>query len=444
MIPEKAKLEIRKRKAAGQTWTGIAQWMEEEYGIPIHRTTIQRWYDKEVYSDLGDYEIEEEDFNDAERIKLDKKVATHKAEAAFFKKLYEASIKDEAKKDIIIDAIKNNAPAFPASKTFKWDRTEARHQGKRSATPQVVVAPLSDLHVGDNVNFEQMAGLNSYDIDIFNKRLYGWATQLLSLVEYRRNIAPVNELVIPMLGDMVSGDIHEELARTNIDNCMQQMIRGANLIAQAIMFLAPHFEKISIPCVVGNHGRMTRKPPMKDKYMDWDYMLYQWVAAYLRNQEHITFSIPKAFLNSFAVGDRNILIMHGDSISGAGSNMAIQRGVTGLRAFLQFRTTLEDAVLESDTELTSQFDSVMMGHFHRIDEIDIGTGAIHICGTMKGGDEFAAQRLHAITKPKQLVTYWHPKYGNVGKEVIYLNRYDNSANTFTDTIPELWINGGRN
>ena len=178
--------------------------------------------------------------------------------------------------------------------------------------------------------------------------------------------------------------------------------------------------------------------------MDWDYMLYQWVAAYLRNQEHITFSIPKAFLNSFAVGDRNILIMHGDSISGAGSNMAIQRGVTGLRAFLQFRTTLEDAVLESDTELTSQFDSVMMGHFHRIDEIDIGTGAIHICGTMKGGDEFAAQRLHAITKPKQLVTYWHPKYGNVGKEVIYLNRYDNSANTFTDTIPELWINGGRN
>ena len=212
-----------------------------------------------------------------------------------------SSIFSQSEKEIIIDAIKNNAPAFPAVKTVKWDKVWASNQGRRSSTPQVVVAPLSDLHVGDNVDFEQMSGLNSYDIDIFNKRLYGWATQLLSLVEYRRNIAPVKELVIPMLGDMVSGYIHEELARTNIDNCMQQMIRGANLIAQAIMFLAPHFEKISIPCVVGNHGRMTRKPPMKDKYMDWDYMLYQWVAAYLRNQEHITFSIPKAFLNSFEV-----------------------------------------------------------------------------------------------------------------------------------------------
>ena len=443
MIPEQAKSEIRKRKEAGQTWTGIARWIEEEYGIPIHRTTVQRWYDREVYSDFDDYEIYEEEYQDADRIKLDKKVATHKAEAAFFKKLYESSIKDEAKKEIIIDAIKNNAPAFPAVKTVKWDKVWASNQGRRSSTPQVVVAPLSDLHVGANVDFEQMSGLNSYDIDIFNKRLYGWATQLLSLVEYRRNIAPVKELVIPMLGDMVSGDIHEELARTNIDNCMQQMIRGANLIAQAIMFLAPHFEKISIPCVVGNHGRKTRKPPMKDKYMDLDYMLYQWVAAYLRNQEHITFSIPKAFLNSFEVGNRNILIMHGDSISGAGSTQAISKGVTGLRAFLQYRNTLEDAVFTSQDDMVTQFDSVMMGHFHRIEEIDIGTGTIYICGTMKGGDEFAAQRLHAINKPRQLVTYWHPKYGNVGKEVIYLNRYDNSSNAFIDSVPELWIHGGK-
>ena len=171
-------------------------------------------------------------------------------------------------------------------------------------------------------------------------------------------------------------------------------------------------------------------------------MLYQWVAAYLQNQKHITFSIPKAFINSFEVGNSNILIMHGDSISGAGSNQAIAKGVTGLRAFLQFRTTLEDAFLTSQDGMITQFDSVLMGHFHRIEEIDIGTGAIHICGTMKGGDEFAAQRMHSITKPKQLVTYWHPKYGNVGKEVIYLNRYDTSTKMFKDIVPDLWIHGG--
>ena len=439
MIPEQAKSEIRKRKEAGATWTGIVQWIAEEYGIDVHRTTIQRWYDKEVYLDFPDPEddlIVEKD-TPAERIKLDKKVATHKAEAIFYKKLYEQAIKESTKKEIIVDAIKNNAPAFPS---LQIDKTSKSRNTSNGSTPQVVVAPLSDLHVGDNVDLEQMAGLNQYNIDIFNKRLYGWATQLLNLVELRRNVAPVDELIIPMLGDMVSGDIHEELARTNIDHCMGQMIRGANLISQALMLLTPHFKKITIPCVVGNHGRMTRKPPMKDKYMDWDYMLYQWVAAYMRNQKNVSFSIPKTFLNSFEVCNRKILIMHGDSISGAGSTMAITRSITGLRAFLQFRQTLEDDMASTDiSDLTDQFDSIMMGHFHRIDEIDIGTGAIHICGTMKGGDEFAAQKLHAITKPKQLVTYWHPKYGNVGKEVIYLNRYDNSKKSFQDELSEVWI-----
>ena len=48
MIPEQAKSEIKKRKEAGSTWTALAKWIEKEFGIEVHRTTIQRWYDKEV------------------------------------------------------------------------------------------------------------------------------------------------------------------------------------------------------------------------------------------------------------------------------------------------------------------------------------------------------------------------------------------------------------
>jgi len=420
MIPEQAKLEIRRRKEAGETWTGIAQWITEEYGIDIHRTTIQRWYDKEVYLDFQEEDnwISEKD-TPAERIKLDKKVVTHKAEATFYKKLYEQAIKDSSKKEIIVDAIKNNAQAFsPVKLSYKSSSKQ-----KKTSASQVVVAPLTDLHIGDRVEEEQMAGLNEYSIDIFNKRLFGWAEKLVELVELRRQFASVDRLVIPMLGDMISGDIHEELARTNLDNCMGQMIRGANLVAQALMFLASDFKEIHVPCVVGNHGRMTRKPPMKDKYMDWDYMLYQWVAAFCREQKNITFDIQKAFINSFEAANKEILIMHGDSVPGAGLGTAILRQVSNFRNVLNYR-----------------FDSVMMGHFHRVDEFDIGTGEVHICGTMKGGDEYALQKLVVYTPPKHIVTYWHPKYGYIGKEVIYLNRYDNSKNSFQDDLSEVWIN----
>ena len=116
--------------------------------------------------------------------------------------------------------------------------------------------------------------------------------------------------------------------------------------------------------------------------------------------------------------------------------MAIARAITSLRGVFQYRNSVAN---ELGTERgTMHFDSAMIGHFHRIDEIDIGTGELHICGCMKGPDEFALQRLHTASKPKQLVTYWHPKYGYVGKEVIYLNRYDDKVSQFSEDIPSLW------
>ena len=433
MIPEEAKLGIIKRRAAGETWTGIANWLLNHFGIEVHRTTIQRWHDKEVWEINYDQDSPED--NVKERIKLDKKIATYKSEATFYKNLYQKFLKDDAKNELIVETISKLTPAFKSVPVYTYKKLDSEFKGSH---PQTVVAPLTDTHIGESVNPEQMIGLNIYDFQVFNNRLYGWANQLLNLVNYRRNIAEVDNLIIPMLGDMISGDIHEELARSNISNCMEQMIRGANLIAQALMFLAPSFKTIYVPCVVGNHGRMTRKPPMKDKYMDWDYMLYQWIAAFCKNQKNITFDIPKSFINLFSVYDNTILIMHGDSVSGGGSNTSITRAITSLRGVLQYRKNLNVELGIEDE--TVQFDNVMIGHFHRIDEIDIGTGELHICGCMKGPDEFALQRLHTASKPKQLVTYWHPKYGYIGKEVMYLNRYDKEESMFVDVLPDVWAN----
>ena len=440
MIPEIAKDELIKKRLAGDTWTRLAKWVKSTLGISVHRTTLQRWYDNEVCIENVDSEDIELDTVD-DRIRLDRKVATHKAETAHYKKLYENSLKETSQEEVILEAVKKFTIPFAEQKPYVKKFPVGSIKGN---TPQTVVAPLSDTHIGEYVDYEEMAGLNSYSFDIFNRRLYGWASQLLTLVELRRRSVPIEKLTIPMLGDMISGDIHDELIKTNLDNCLQQMIRGANLIAQALMFLAPHFKEIDVSCVVGNHGRMARKPPMKNKYMDWDYMLYQWIAAFCKEQSNITFHIPKSYMSIIEVCNRNILIMHGDNIAGGGSIASVTRLLTSLRSVVQFRKGLEDEIEHlngiSKERMPSTFDSVMIGHFHRCDELDIGTGQALIVGCMKGGDEFALQRLGAITKPQQIVTYWHPKYGMIGKESIYLNRYDKIESKFTDKLSEIWIN----
>ena len=427
VIPEKAKPEIVKRKLAGATWSNIARWVNDTYGLNIHRTTFQKWFDRDV--DLGEIdevvensmdEIETPDFSPDTHAKLTKKIETYKGEARYWKKVAESAIKQDAKRDLLVDAIKKFTPSYKSVKSYKTRKPSGKIKGDSA---QSVIAPLTDTHIGDNVEADQMLGLNAYNIDIFNRRLYGWANQVLNLVELRRNSAEVNELVIPMLGDMISGDIHEELARTNNAHCMGQMIK--------------------VPCVVGNHGRMTRKPPMKDKYMDWDYMLYQWIAVFLRDQKNIEFHIPKSFMTTINVCNRDILLAHGDFISGGGSGTAINRGISNMRNVMAFQKGLKDEVIQLQDNVLEgvpdRFESALIGHFHRIDEIDIGTGAVHICGCMKGGDEFAMQRVQAINKPRQLMLYYHPKYGEIGKEIIYLNRYDSSTKCFNDIMPDIWV-----
>mgnify|MGYP003632848448 CR=1 FL=1 len=441
-IPEEAKPEIVKLREDGMGWTAISRFIDDEYGISLHRTTIQRWHaefgaEYEVLSSVVD---EADDaFIDA-KIKLDKKIHSLDADRKLYRRLYLRSIGSENNEDAVLAAIKAFTPALaPQINRRALDIAKATRPKNFGTKTQVMVAPLTDTHVGDNVKSEQILGLNSYDIDLFSRRIWGWANQVLQLAEYRRNMCNIDELVIPMLGDMISGDIHDELSFTNIDNCMMQMIIGAYVLSQAVAFLAPNFKKVKLMGVVGNHGRMTKKIPSKDRYMDWDYMLYQWMATFLRDHTNIEIEIPKAFVHVFPVFDRNILMMHGDSVAGGGSQASIKRAVGNLRDVMQY-----NGLVETDDRFTvaEKFDDVIMGHFHRIDEMDIGTGSLHICGTTKGGDEYVVSRLHLITRPKHLVLYYHPVHGQVGKETIYLDRFDSQPSEFDTEVPREWSSIG--
>jgi len=408
------------------THNEILEWLEEEHDISISLSTLgvvfRRIYEDEIEDNEESIGFNESSFSTMTLTgKFDEDIAAYqkKEEVKYWKTLYQNNIKSET----IWQRLENTLrEVVTPHKPVKVHYSKPNSNGtSKSTVTQSAISPLSDLHIGEVVDLGQMGGFNEYNLDIISKRLYGWAETVKDLTT-RRNI---NRLYVPMLGDMVSGDIHLELEKTNEDNLVGQMARGASLVSQAIMFLSQYYEEIIIPCVVGNHGRMTMKPPMKDKYVGFDYLMYQTIAFYCKDQDNIKFVIPESYYTIMEVEKERILMMHGDSISGAGSPQAIMRGVTALRSALQ-----------------SGFDSVMMGHFHRVDEIDIGTGSIFICGTTKGGDEFAMQRLNVIGKPKQIITYWDSVQGFVGKDIIHLDVFDNATHKFVDSLSEVWAGNG--
>lgn len=448
-LPQEIQDQIVELWNSGKDNTYIRNWLAENYSVLISRDKFYYWIEQnEKTKRRGHREavnIQPKSVEEiSKQIEHDKEIESHKAEAEHYKKLYQAAIKESSGMDRIVKTIQDLSPAIPEVKLKDFEVNPKAHQ------PLFAVAPLCDTHIGERVDLEQMGHLNQYNFDIFNRRLHGWAEMVVSLVKLREEYVHVPKLYVPMLGDMISGDIHLELSKSNLDNVMNQMARGANMIAQALLFLSQHFTEITVPCVVGNHGRMTHKPPAKDKYVDWDYLLYQWTATFCRNQKNIKFVIPKSFMHVFEVNGKKVLIMHGDSI-----NMwnqipfyGILRTMSQMRQTLQVRQGLE-AELEqlrkknaSSAELinvlATYFDYVMLGHFHTCSEIDIGTGVCFICGCMKGGDEYSFGRLHSVSKPSQILTFWHPVHGYVSKDVIYLDRFDNSKKMFVDALPEVW------
>jgi hypothetical protein len=414
---------------------------EQAYGFKPG--SLSNWFSRRGIKKIDSSVAEIDPAQLSMRVRHDQQVSGLKAEVTHYRKLYTEAIKSGANYDKLIAAATsaNNAvhPVSVPALAYVIDKTDI----------QVPVSPLCDPHVGEVVDIEQMGGLNAYNIDIFNKRLWGWANTVLQLIELRRSYVSIDKIIVPLLGDMVSGEIHE-LAKSNEMNIMSQVVRGAHLIAQALIYIAQNFSSVEVPCVVGNHGRMELKPPSKDAWQSWDYLMYQQIAHFCSRQTNIKFTIPKTLIHVFQAGGRKVLMMHGDSLRGSLGIpwYGLIREVGRLRQTLQLYGRLEDELRQlqhkngTSTDLLEvlapYFDSIMMGHFHTDNDIDIGTGKALICGCVKGTCEYAFGRLHVASEPTQVLTYWNDKLGFLAKEIIYLKPYDNEQSKFIDAIPDVW------
>ena len=76
-------------------------------------------------------------------------------------------------------------------------------------------------------------------------------------------------MVIICLGDFISGDIHEELTRTNEFPTPVQCVEAGYLVAEAVAQIATVFPSVRVEFVtLDNHSRLTRKYQYKQGGMN--------------------------------------------------------------------------------------------------------------------------------------------------------------------------------
>jgi hypothetical protein len=275
---------------------------------------------------------------------------------------------------------------------------------KRSAATLVVM--LSDTHFDEVVNLQEMEGLNCYSREIAVMRLEKWAQNVVKLSRHYLSGVSYDGVVVILGGDIFTGDIHEELALTNEDTMIGSLLFWSEQVAAAIQLLTDEFKKCYVVSVVGNHGRMTRKPRMKQRVKtNFDYLLAKMVERHFRTDKRVSFDIPESADALIKIYDHGHLITHGDQVSGGGGIGGIYPPIMRMRARKQARYLATG----------KSFQTLWLGHWHQY----ISTPSMIVNGSLKGFDEYAMlmgfgheqpQQALAIVTPERNITIQAPVF----------------------------------
>src|SRR5262249_39519772 len=149
-------------------------------------------------------------------------------------------------------------------------------------------------HWGENVDRDAMDGLNSYNAEIARKRLGRWTHSVIELATKHWAGPKPDRIILVLGGDLVSGEIHPELAKTNDLKALPAVRDVSAHLSAAITSIhgavkCP-LDVISLP---GNHGRSTLKPESKEvSATSYDMLVSDFLELSLKDRPGISFYAP--------------------------------------------------------------------------------------------------------------------------------------------------------
>jgi hypothetical protein len=277
--------------------------------------------------------------------------------------------------------------------------------------PMSAVVVFSDWHIGEVVRASEVEGFNAYNWDIAQKRAYYFGKVFTDAITVQQSTAVIDELVVVVIGDMISGDLHHELVAHNEFPSPEQAIRAGCLLSKTIAELAPHFKTIRVEfIVIDNHSRLTKKMQFKGGGENSYGNVVGFVARErLSSHKNVTFGLHKSIQELVEIQGFRYLCGHGATI----------KGFAGIPWYGIDRKVAKEAKARRRMVEDKTFDKLILGHYHT----PIRTPDFMMNGSMSGTTEYDhGEGRHA--NPCQVAFLVHPKIGEVQWNEFYLQHAD--------------------
>ena len=271
------------------------------------------------------------------------------------------------------------------------------------------VLQVSDWHIGADIEQDEIEGFNSFNLEIATKRAGFLIERFLEKVEGKRHTHNIDECVIICNGDMISGDIHDELRVTNEFPIPLQCTNAAALFSEFVATISPHFETVRVEFLVpDNHSRRTKKNQMKQAGVNsYNYLVGYMAQLKLAEIDNINFHLEVPIKKVIQIQNVKYLVEHGHTI----------QGWAGFPWYGAERETSREAKSRMFTE--HQFHKMIIGHFH----VPMNTEFFMVNGSLSGCSEYD----HANgrnAKPAQITWFVDSEYGETDWNAFELHYAD--------------------
>ncbi len=348
----------------------LAREVNEKYGTSFNMNSLRNKRDRLRKANGTHTPIQTTLEGDRTTIRL-------KEDRGVIKKKYEEAIAH-------IEKVERERDAAIEIKDYKPVKIIPKKSSGKSESVVVVLA--SDWHVEENVEEGQVNSLNHYNLDVSEKRITEFFQGVLRLTEIFQKDTEISTLVLALLGDFISGSIHEDIAENANLGPTKALIFAEERLISGIQFLLENSKlDLIIPCHSGNHGRATKEQRhATENENSFEYYMYHVVAKHFEKEKRVKFLISESYVSYLQVFDYNIRFHHGHGMKYGG-------GVGGL-----FVPAYKAVARWNDGR---RADLDCFGHFHQFRD-----GGSFICnGSLIGYNAYAVSKGISYEKPQQVM-----------------------------------------
>ena len=307
-------------------------------------------------------------------LKEDIRLSKARNELKLLRRKYRQAIDDLKAKDTVIESFKEND-----IETYKIRLKSTNSKGQATA---FMVA--SDWHIDEKVRPSTVSGLNNFNEKIARKRAERFFQNGVVLLKMSQRDVEIKTLVLALLGDFISSNIHDELLENTTLRPVEAILFAQELIASGIEYILRHTDvNLVIPCSIGNHSRITKRIHISNETGNsLEYSLYYNLAKHFKVNKRVKFLIADGYHSYIKVYNKVIRLHHGHFLRYNG-------GVGGIYI------PVNKAIAQWNKGKHADFD--VFGHFHQFKD-----GGNFICnGSLIGWNAFAVNIKADFDKPKQ-------------------------------------------